>query len=686
MAVIPSTEIRTRTAAAIRTRTAAGLLSPRSAIDAALELEGELQDAGLVAARRATAREEPLAALQELAALDGRLLHEARRLARAHAEKDAALVLTTRLNRKKLFDAMRVRQRIVGSRTALLHTLDEINRQRAELRDEALHTLEDHAIRTMKRYRELRRKLAAARSKNGEMAKNGDMVQGTRCAKQSMVFQIIRSDQSELLECERKLRSLEDVALSTFRQPSAALCGHGLAALNQSLFATPQLAVTRLQAIAKAAALAAKGEIDSVAIGGAPSSDKAPVRDLATWEVGERRRLAAIRAQGIVAAPRKWADGADAIERARLRKELEATQTFLRARMGELGRGEGAQQHADEARVASDGGSAKQDDAASGSGSSISRLAAGRQASAAARAPVVEAAGAMAPAPEETTSAPMETTWPSPRQAVGAAAYEQADAGSSAEAVAEAMGPLLSQLDRSMALLHGTLPDGAASKLGATQQLLARPPLAHRQPPAPPSQHRSSALARELRQLHHDAFRHAHTAAGQQQKAPPPQRRRAARSRSSELTISALPPTPLIPIPLGRAHHDTRGQPGAGGMARPHSSSCLAPPRSRQRLSRPPSAASAAASAARRAAYAYAPTACLAWAPAAAPPVGAAATALSEAALVAALAPPHVGDARHRAAPTPDAAARPQPASTGSHNNPPPPRRVQLAARGPWPA
>ena len=88
---------------------------------------------------------------------------------------------------------------------------------------------------------------------------------GLRNVKTHHIAALVRNDQNELLLAENKLRELEGITLTTFKQPSAILCGSGLVSLDQSLFAAPKLAVSRLQAIARAAERAAKGDFDGVA-------------------------------------------------------------------------------------------------------------------------------------------------------------------------------------------------------------------------------------------------------------------------------------------------------------------------------------------------------------------------------------------------------------------------------------
>ena len=293
-------------------RLSTGKVGLAEAIQAALVHESTLHDRLLLANRKQLARQEPLRALNELVDLDGQLLREARRRARACAEREAALILTTKFSRRTSYDAVRVRQRIVSSRTSLLKMLDCIDGQRAILREEAISVLEGHMGPMMKRIRTLRQRLQANRSKAEDLSKSAGSQagKGLRNVKTHHIAALVRNDQNELLLAENKLRELEGITLTTFKQPSAILCGSGLVSLDQSLFAAPKLAVSRLQAIARAAERAAKGDFDgvawNVALSKGQGSDDGATNNgrawtTAQWQVGERRRLAAIRARRAVA-------------------------------------------------------------------------------------------------------------------------------------------------------------------------------------------------------------------------------------------------------------------------------------------------------------------------------------------------------------------------------------------------
>ena len=288
----------------------------RDVLEQALRREATQSDALVRAHRCVLARKDPIPCLRELVRLDERLLAEVRRHARSATHREAALVITVGLRGgRPAAAAVRIQSALLKARCATLRHLRFVEAEREALLNEALITLEAHAVPALRRIRELRRRIAASRVK-AEAAEM--MVAGHARVKHAHegLARELRQEQGALLALERSLRSLSEVGLRTFRSSASKAAGRGLESLHSSArHAAARAGLPRLEAIVKAAGRAARGEVAIVdppptaeqGEAAAPPPPPAPtshrcLRDLNSSEIAERRRLATAKANGLMRA------------------------------------------------------------------------------------------------------------------------------------------------------------------------------------------------------------------------------------------------------------------------------------------------------------------------------------------------------------------------------------------------
>ena len=366
---------------------ATSLVALRDDVETLLAREAAQNDRVVIATRKLVSRRDPPrsshAALAEILELDQRLVKDSKRCGRAAAVREAALILTART--RKGIDAALLRFRLLSARRATLSHLRFLMDERAGLVDEAVLLLKDMMAPLVARVRGLRRRIAVDRLRP-ESAQH----------RRTGAHHALRTDLEELRALENQLRRIDGLGLFALRPGVVssrvrAVGGRGLNLLADeplSLAASlhpPRSRFSELQALVMTARQvgsddeaanapssaaapsgsgaslrggligATEGNVLSAAVSAAsmppdsprvlfasPSSGQLRVQPSAAsragkggapdWREGERRRQAAIRANGQVKDARSaklQLDEQARNERTSAKAELEGTQAAL---------------------------------------------------------------------------------------------------------------------------------------------------------------------------------------------------------------------------------------------------------------------------------------------------------------------------------------------------------------------
>ena len=314
-----------------------------------LTREAVLSDSLLRATRASVATRDPQRILQELVALDVRLRAWAKKALSDSVARGAAQMLVASLRGGSQDVLLAVRRCRLRARCSLLRTFEFLSKERLQLAEEAAVLLGSHVRQLIQRQAYLRQRLSVSRSKAD--AENM-LVAGHRIAPKhphqshdahkARVLGSFRSDQAALLAVEQRLRSVGALQLgAAFKAPLATLPGSSFqTALDYNRIVRDSAAVGQLDALTRAASRAADHsaelegkELEGLCTGQASTIEMPPLCDLPAWQVGERRRRAAVRANGIVRTAQMvmLAKERTAFEaRARVLEALLSTQSTLR--------------------------------------------------------------------------------------------------------------------------------------------------------------------------------------------------------------------------------------------------------------------------------------------------------------------------------------------------------------------
>ena len=314
-----------------------------------LTREAVLSDSLLRATRASVATRDPQRILQELVALDVRLRAWAKKALSDSVARGAAQMLVASLRGGSQDVLLAVRRCRLRARCSLLRTFEFLSKERLQLAEEAAVLLGSHVRQLIQRHAYLRQRLSVSRSKAD--AENM-LVAGHRIAPKhphqshdahkARVLGSFRSDQAALLAVEQRLRSVGALQLgAAFKAPLATLPGSSFqTSLDYNRIVRDSAAVGQLDALSRAASRAADHsaelegkELEGLCTGQASTIETPPLCDLPAWQVGERRRRAAVRANGIVrtAQMAMLAKERTAFEaRARVLEALLSTQSTLR--------------------------------------------------------------------------------------------------------------------------------------------------------------------------------------------------------------------------------------------------------------------------------------------------------------------------------------------------------------------
>lgn len=285
--------------------------SMADSVSTLLTREAALSDSLLRATRATVATRDPQRILQELIALDLRLRTWAKESLSDSVALGAAQMLVAILRGSSHDVLLAVRRCRLRARCSLLRTFAFLSKERLQLAEEAAVLLGSHVRQLIQRHAYLRQRLSVSRSKAD--AENM-LVAGHRIAPKhphqshdahkARVLGSFRSDQAALLAVEQRLRSVGALQLgAAFKAPLATLPGSSFqTALDYNRIVRDSAAVGQLDALTRAARCAADhlAELEGLCTVQASALEMPPLRDLPAWQVGERRRRAAVRAKGIV--------------------------------------------------------------------------------------------------------------------------------------------------------------------------------------------------------------------------------------------------------------------------------------------------------------------------------------------------------------------------------------------------
>ena len=286
--------------------------------------------------------------------LDSRLKLEAKRRGAAAAAKEASIIIAARVRRQP--DCV-VRLRLLGD-TLVIATVPALHSSAASLTGGGGYgALETHVAPLIARVKGIRRRLAATHKAPGGDAHGQPAVAAAPLHRRLASFDphLLREKLDALREMQTALREVNELGLATFRPLSqlvlervSAVRGRGLhvlvdnplglteLSLLQDQQAAQRVAYDKLHGLVERARRIGRGETESD--GDAMEKRIVPVPDkgclrAANWQVGERRRLAAIRANGVLkteASAKEALDQKARHARTEAREALEATRRTLR--------------------------------------------------------------------------------------------------------------------------------------------------------------------------------------------------------------------------------------------------------------------------------------------------------------------------------------------------------------------